>query len=237
VQFVVIGHEEDDLIYYNQNDKSPWEKYVDSSWVDVSLIRKNLIFIDDNFPPYHNEKLEPCQIPDKKHSLKYRDFTIHSFIVPLPAHMFIAAEIAYDWLGKVLDNPTVGLKKLGGKWITRLMLTSSYSFKKFIFERDEMMNNDFKNIFLTIAMPRFIWVCELYEREKFIKDSYCSGLLIIDATGDGKSLNSVILYIVKKHIFTHNGLIWDKEPTEISLFKMHTYRNNLKGEWCKWTTN
>ena len=235
---LVIGHEEDDSIYYNHDDNSPWEKYVNNSWVDVSLIRKNLVFIDDNLPPYHKEKLEPCQIPDKKPSLKYRDFTIYSFIVPLPAHMFIAAEIAYDWLEKVFDNPTVGLKKFGGNWITRLMLTSSYSFKKFIFESDEMMNIDFKNCFLSIAMPRYIWVCELYERENFKKDSYCSGLLLIDATGDGKSLNSIIFYVVNKYMFTHNGLIWDKEePTEIFPFKMQTYRNNLKGDWCKWTTS
>jgi len=96
----------------------------------------------------------------------------------------------------------------------------------------------FKNCFLSIAMPRFIWVCELYERENFKKDSYCSGLLLIDSTGDGKSLNSVILYVVKNHMFTHNGLIWDKEePIEIFPFKMQTYRNNLKGDWCKWTTS
>jgi len=139
---LVIGHEEEDLIYYNQGDNR-WEKYVNDSWVDVSLIRKNLVFIDDNFPPYHTQKLEPCQIPDQKSSLKYRDYTIYSFIVPLPTHMFIAAEIAYDWLEKVFDNPTVGLKKLGGNWITRLMLTSSYSFKKFISERDGVMDNDF----------------------------------------------------------------------------------------------
>jgi len=236
---LVIGHEEENLFYNNNYNKEQWNNYADHSWVDVSLIRKNLVFMDDNFPPYHVEELkEYCHKPDENPVLKYIEYNIHSFIVPLPVHMFITAEVAYDWLVKIFDDPTVGLKKLGGKWITRLMLTSSDSFKKFIIERDKMMDNDFKNNFLNISMPRFIWICEIYERENFKKDSFCSGLLIIDATGDGKLLKSIIFYIVNNHIFSHNGLIWDKEePAEVFPFKLNSYLNNLKGEWCKWTTS
>jgi hypothetical protein len=232
---LVIGHEENDLIYYRQDD--PWAKYNSEPWVDVSLlIHKKLIFIDDNLPPYYSEKLEPGE-KDSKPCLKYRGLIIHSFIVPLPTHTYLSAEIAYDWLKKVFDNPTVGFKKIGRNWITRLMLTSSHSFKKFISERDEKMDADFKKNFLTIAMPRFVWVCEIYEREKFVKDSYCSGLLIIDATGDGKSFSSLIFYTLDKYLFEHDDLIWKEDPIEIIPFKMQTYRNNLKGEWSKWTLN
>jgi len=241
---LVIGHEEEDLIYYNSDYNNQWEKHADKSWVDVSFIQKKLVFIDDNLPPYHTEELKPDKEPDEtnkpneKPILKYHDYKIQSFIVPLPVHMYITAETAYDCLEKVLDNPTIGLKNLGGKWITRLMLTGSDSFKKFIAEHDKEMDNKFKMLFLNIAMPRFVWICELYQRENFKKDSYCSGLLIIDATGDGKSLNSIILYIVNNYLFIHNGLVWDLEKTKnISPFKMKTFRNNLKGEWCKWTTN
>jgi hypothetical protein len=234
---LVIGHEENAKIYYKEGNSTPWAEYASYHRVDVSFIQKKLIFIDDNLPPYHTDLLKPYQRPDKNPGLKYHNYNVSSFIVPLPAHMFLAAETVYDLVEKVSIDPMIGFEKRKEKKITRLLLTSSYSFKKFVFEHDNKMDPNFKEtLFLPLAFPRFIWICEIYEKPEFIKDGYCSGLLIMDATSDGKSLASVLFYILDGNLFSHNGFKWDTEPLKVIPFKMQTYRNNLKGEWCEWMT-
>jgi len=228
---LVIGHEDDDVIYHSQGSHSPWAQYDRSSWVDVSFVHKRLVFIDDNLPPYYIANLFD---PKQESCLKYREWTVSSFIVPLPPHMFLVAETVYDLVKSVFNDPMVGLERKGGKWITRLLLTSSYSFKKFIFGLDSSTDNNFRKRLLRLPLPRFIWIVEIYRAQEFVRDGYCSGLLIIDATGDGKSLASVLFYIVDNNIFTHNGFVWDNEPKLTINFKMRTYKNNLKGEWNQW---
>jgi hypothetical protein len=230
---LAIGHEEDTSMYY-QSGSSPWGQYARFPWVDVSFIPKRLVFIDDNKPPYYISGL----LDTDREPLTYRDWTVSSFIVPLPVHMFLIAEKAYDFIKLVFNNPVIGLEKRGGKWVTRLLLTSGSSFKKFIYKHNSEMPYYFKNHLLRLSMPKFIWICEVYKAENFVKDGYCSGLLLIDATSDGRSLASVLFYMIDKDIFTHNGIQWNKINTvdRIMPFKMLSYRNNLKGEWNQWTT-
>jgi hypothetical protein len=151
--------------------------------------------------------------------------------------MFLGVETVFDLIRKIFNNPAVGLEKRGGKRVTRLLLTSGYSFKKFIFERENKMDSKFKKNFLRLALPRFIWICEVYKEQEFVKDGYCSGLLIIDATSDGRSLASVLFYMLDDNMFSHNGFKWDPESRKTIPFKMSTYRNNLKGEWSEWMLN
>ena len=231
---LVIGHTEDTSIYYEAGS-SLWDQYA-RPWVDVSFIHKKLVFIDDNIPPYYiSGVLEPGQ----ESCLKYREWCVDSFIVPLPAHMFLVAETAYDFIKQVFNNPIVGLEKRGGKWVTRLLLTSGYSFKKFVFNHNDELASYLKNYLLRLTLSRFIWICEIYKAENFVKDGYCSGLLIIDATSDGKSLASALFYMIDKDIFTHNGFKWKNPIRKDRLlpFKMLSYRNNLKGDWNQWTTS
>ena len=228
---LVIGHEDDDAIYYRQDNDSPWSQYASKTWIDVSFIHKKLVFIDDNLPPYYIADLFD---PKQDSCLRYRTWTVSSFFVPLPAHMFLVAEIAYDLIESVFNDPMIGLERRGGKWITRLLLTSSHSFKKFVFGLDDKTDDNFRKLLLRLSLPRFFWLCEIYKAHEFVKDGYCSGLLIIDATGDGKSLASVLYYILDTNIFTHNGLKWCPEPRVTKKFKMRTYKNNLKGEWNQW---
>jgi hypothetical protein len=228
---LVIGHEENDTIYFRQNNKSPW--------LDVSLNQKKIIFIDDNLPPYYISSLEHYKKDDGEIGLTYRNWDVSSFIVPLPSHMFLVAEAAYDLVRTVLNNPTTGLEKRGGKWTTRLLLTSGHSFKKFIFNHNGKMEFAYKKHLLRLPLPKFIWLCEIYEANNFVKDGYCDGILIIDATSDGKSHASVLFFMLGKDIFTHNDFKWNNPITDNRLvtFKFPTYRNNLKGEWCQWKTN
>ena len=142
---------------------------------------------------------------------------------------------AYALAGKIFNHDIIGLQAIGGKWITRLLLTGSHSFKDFIFNKcDGIMPDKLKKYLLLLSLPRFIWICEVYRIQEFVKDGYCSGLLIIDATSDGKSLASVLWYTLDEHMFMHDNVDWYPESEPIKPFRMNTYRNNLKGEWNEW---
>jgi hypothetical protein len=226
---LAIGHEEDNTIYDVQNYTYP----KGSSWVDVSSLNKKIVLIDDNMPPY---QLADSSSPTAHYPKpEMRSMNIKSFIASLPIHMFLVAEKAYALMEHIFNTKKVGLQANGGKWITRLMLTGSRSFKNFVFNKDDKLELGLKNLLLHLPLPRFIWMCEVYNANEFVKNGYCTGLLIIDATSDGKSLASVLWYTLDTNMFSHNNIMWEEENFEtIVPFRMSTYRHNLKGAWNKW---
>jgi len=227
---LAIGHEENNALYDSIKNHILLKK---SAWIDISFCKKRLVLIDDNMPPYQIVDLfRPTESYTKQ---EVRDMRITSFIAPLPVHMFLVAEKAYALAKKIFNHDKIGLQAIGGKWITRLLLTGSHSFKDFIFNKcDGIMPDKLKKYLLLLSLPRFIWICEVYRIQEFVKDGYCSGLLIIDATSDGKSLASVLWYTLDEHMFMHDNVDWYPESEPIKPFRMNTYRNNLKGEWNEW---
>jgi hypothetical protein len=196
-------------------------------WADVSTMEKKIVVIDDNIPPY--------KITEITNPTNYEAFKITAFIVLLPVHMFLLAEKVYALVETIFDDVNVGLKHLGGgKWITRLLLTNSRSFKSYLVQIENILDSGIKNLLLHLGMPKFIWICEIY-RLGDIENKTCSGLLIIDATGNSNTLISVLLYIINDKLIRHDGTIWNAEKSmSIKPFKMLTYQNNLKGEWNQW---
>jgi len=194
-------------------------------WQDISDYDKKMVVIDDNQPPYQIGALETL-IPYNT------DYRISYYFVPLPKHTNLDAQQAYSLSRDVFDDPNVGLKTFGEQWLTRLFLTGSHSFKRFILERsgiDEVL----KKHFALRAFPKFIWVCEIYKIDEFQQDEKkCSGLLIMDATGSN-SITSVLWYNVGDKQIIHNSLGWtSKKP--IKIFKIFSYQHNLKGDWSGW---
>ena len=226
---LAIGHQEDDSIYDLQNHPFP----DGSSWVDVSYSNKKLVLIDDNRPPYQIADISKPAAHLSSSELK--SMVIKSFIAPLPVHMFIVAEKAYGMVEEIFNTNIVGLQKNGGKWITRLFLTGSRSFKEFLFKTDDkILAPILRDRLLSLPLPKFVWMCEIYKAHEYTKDGHCSGLLIIDPTSDGTLPASVLFYVVDNNMFWHNNVNWTKMPERIVPFRMETYRNNLKGEWSKW---
>jgi hypothetical protein len=235
---LVIGHEEDSIFNIKNH---PFLKY--AVWVDSSFYSKKLIFIDDNMPPY---QIADISQPTAHYSdSRFNNMVITHFIVPLPMHVFLTAGKAYYLMKEILNTKGMSLEETGEKWITRLLLTNSRSFKNFINRADKIikskkinckeMPRSVKEKLLYLAMPRFIWICELYRVQNYTPNNgYCSGLLIIDATGDGKTLTSVLWYAIDDKRFTHDNIVWDAECRPIEKFTMGTYRHNLKGEWNGW---
>jgi hypothetical protein len=228
---LAIGHEEDNLIYDEKNH-IPLQ-YTYHKWVDVSSYPKKLVFIDDNMPPYQIADISQPTAHYLNQNLK--DMYITDVIVSLPELVFLTAEGAYDLIKKILNTECISLRETGEKWITRLLLTSGHSFKNFVNKEAGKIVPSLKKALLHLTMPKYIWICELYRTRNFNKDNgYCSGLLIIDATSDGKLLSSVLWYTIDTRRLLHNGIVWNEEYEPIEAFEMNTYRYNLKGEWNGW---
>lgn len=197
-------------------------------WKDVSCFKNNIVVIDDN--------RVPCTVvPVDKPAINYKtnnDMQIKSFLVPFHKHMFMDAVKAYEFISKIFNHAKIGLGNFGDKWITRLMLTTSNSFKEFIV-RDPVMPDIYKNMFKYTQFPKFIWICELSEPDDYLND-IVSGILIIDST-EYTSFNSIIYYIIKDNIVTFDDAYTCNGIDNAIDYKSSVYKNNLKGEWNSWS--
>jgi hypothetical protein len=213
---LIIGHEDkyDHIVSPLADDKV---------WQDVSDFEKKMVVIDDNQPQYQIGALDSLVNYNKEYKIAH-------YVVALPKHTNLDAQMAFFLSKKVFNDADVGLEGFGKQWLTRLFLTGSHSFKRFLLERSGLHNN-LKKYLALLPFPKFIWVCEIYKIEEF-QQKICSGLLIMDATGSN-SPASILWYNVGDQRITRNGLGWTgKKP--IKPFKMVTYKHNLKGEWSKW---
>lgn len=145
---------------------------------DLDNIAKKFILIDDNYPPYQTAFFgDPCKyyLDPEWHTMK-----INYFVVPLYSKIYLEAyeakKFVYDLLSlsqvKLADDSVIAL---------RFYLTSSRSYKDWI-AASAGMQEEIKEIILTTAMPKFIWVAELGTKETF-KLKKATGLVLLDATG------------------------------------------------------
>jgi len=215
---LIIGHED-------KYDNIALPPSADCVWQDVSSFEKNMVVIDDNQPPY--------QIGAPETLIHYnRNYKITHYFVPLPKHTHLDAQAAFFLCKSVFDDINIGLKNFGEHWLTRLFLTGSHSFKRFVL-KDKVIDKDLKKFLVLQLFPKFIWICEIYKVEEYQqKSKECSGLLIIDPTGS-KSFTSILWYNVGDKQITHNGYGWTGIKP-IKPFKMEAYQHNLKGEWSGW---
>jgi hypothetical protein len=198
-------------------------------WRDICFFSKPLILIDDNMPPY--QMVNP-EAPAKQYSnTSLQQMSIQSFIVPLHRHMNLDAERAFSLVSSILNDKKVGLETAGDKWLTRLFLTSSRSFKHILLN-EKPLDAKLSRLLIFMAYPKFVWICELYKTGDFTR-KICSGLVILDATG-GNSLTSVLWYAIKDKRMVHDGSAWIESRPIQPAFEMKSYQNNLKGEWNKW---
>jgi hypothetical protein len=178
------------------------------------VFKKGIVAIDDNREQYCLIDLDdPTPYPP------LTDSEIHHFIVPLPRHVYLEAQRVLDFLDSILPK----LLKLSSdeRLLYRTYLTSANSFKSVI-RKDREIPNATKQELLRIALPHFIWACELYYPSDYPQsddDGICRGLVLIDATGK--------LSITRKNIPGVIKIINIRQ----NAFKMKAYRHNLTGGW------
>lgn len=199
---------------------------------DVSDIKDTLVLMDDNLPPYH-------VVNEDSSGSYFKDMNI-AFIVPLHKHMFLEARVARKFVNDLLGH-TLPAYSAGHNHLTRLLLTTGRAFKHSL-GVDMVIDNEMRERLVRMSLPKFVWMCEIYKDVCYKdlcdvscgKSVQCSGLVIIDATGDGR-LSSILLYIMDDSRIVQNGVICKKKYRKLSVsFCKQVYRHNLIGEWKKW---
>lgn len=200
------------------------------SLTSTDTLQAQLVFVDDNRPPYQSGSAAQPTAHYPEPSLQ--NLQIQAFVVPLQRHMHLDALAAEKIRREILEDPTVGLKALGaqGPWLSRFFLTSSRSFKEKA-QGNDVLDKAARDYLCSLALPKFIWVCELSEQRDYLA-GICEGLLILDATSD-PSNDSVLVYWFRNKEMVMEDSRW-VGPRELAKIRFSQYKNNLKGEWSEW---
>jgi hypothetical protein len=143
-----------------------------------------LLANDDNYMPYHAVRRDGPK-PEGYFS-HYQIKDINLFIVPLYEKIHLSAEHVFKLSDAILASHLNGAKAASqflryDQIVTRVFLTSSKSFKKIC--RQKMLPLNISDVYCSLHMPKFIWVCEISTPELFQKGKV-AGELIFDATAN-----------------------------------------------------
>jgi hypothetical protein len=192
---------------------------------DWDDLERDLVFIDDNFPAYQKR---PLSDPASGYNdVSWNGCKIKHFIVPLHSKIYLEAYVARGFISKFLLMGPSPLK-INSQVLIRFFLASSRSFKENV-SLNELLNPDIKDFILEYAMPKFIWVAELSNKE-LIKQNppLADGLIILDATEANVEFNKPLIlasYQDKMIVFDKDNKL---EENSLSIAPFHIYSNNLK---------
>ncbi len=204
---VCIGHGK---INYGNIGKKIYAVYDttlgDHIWfIDSADLCNNYIVMDDGHIPYENSewKIQTNSLNDIKKSDKCMlgNYEPEMLMVPLYKRMFLEAQDAYDICTSTLASNQVGIRKfypeLGTKEnpvIIRLFMCSSRNFKQRRIINFSSKNNEVKERYHGLRLPRFVWVCEIYDKEGYCEGK-AKGEIVIDATASPEEgTKSVLLF-------------------------------------------
>ena len=191
--------------------------------------KPNLIIMDDNQYPYRRWENQ-------------NEDNILSFLVPLPENVLLDADridpiSVYDAFPQ--DYSVVKVMKEDVGYYHRLFLTTSRSFKRYIVESD--ISRDSKTILTSVAMPRFIWVCETIEEDGMPDNVNLTNVLstlVLDATDFPTGDNHLLLIKTQNNIVIPTEDRMGMTEKRYTIFEiqeiMHPFNNNLKGERTLW---
>lgn len=168
-----------DITTYTQIDaiKPTIDDDIDVQLFDVHNIDRQFIFIDDNYPTYQKANL--CSPSEHYGRPEWKECKIFCAIVPLHPKIYLEAFNAKNAIYSIIKNYRERLE-MNDNILLRYFLASSRSFKDKVLS-NSTFTDEIINIVTNIALPKFIWVCELSTKELY-KNKLCEGLMIIDAT-------------------------------------------------------
>lgn len=212
--FICCGREKLTKTHLDQADKK-------NGWVDFHDLEKKFVFIDDNHFPYQRAFLnKPCEYYN---SADWKKCKISHFIVPLYPKIYLDAFEARKFSLNIYDA-LIGTDDD----IVRMMLSSSRSYKNYVLKNSDL-SNELKEKIVGKPMPKFIWVCEISNKE-LLKREKCFGSLVLDATEPNiKNLDPLIYCHLGSQVLEVNkGLLYStKLQKPINEFSVYT--NNLNG--------
>lgn len=214
---LAIGHEKVDY----DNVISDLAEDRKTCWHSISSFNKKLVYIDDNFSPY---TIDNCRGNQERYLECWGDIKITSFVVPLHKHMYLEATGAFNIIKTFFNDPVNGLQAFGKRFITRLFLTNSSSFKQML-KDDILISDTHKNLFLSSLFPKFIWVCEIYNENEYSSEK-CCGIIILDAT-ESLIYRSLMYYFLDNFMYSFENGMLRKNKMSISFIKS-MYKHNLQ---------
>lgn len=147
---------------------------------DVSDAEVDYVFIDDNCSPYRISNINnPCA---HYGNAEWNDCKITDIIVPLYPKIYMDAGQA-----KKLSVNFIKLCKfafVNRDIYIKTFLCSSRTYKDYLFNLTDI-KPEIKKILLSLNMPKFIWVTEIYDASK-VSDKKVEGIIILDATEPNK---------------------------------------------------
>lgn len=195
---------------------------------DYNDIDKKLIFIDDNYPPY--QKAYPRNPAEHYESFEWKECSIFCFVVPLHSKIYLEAFSAKRAIYSILENYHTTLD-IENNTLIKYFLTSSRSLKDSI-SGNITYTTALKDLILSIALPKFIWVCELSTKDMLVNNE-CEGLILIDATEPNTLNTKPLILLVYKNKFVNFAQKFEGN-SELFLddldesIKFSPYINNLK---------
>ncbi|MEA3415458.1 MAG: hypothetical protein U9R02_04765 [Thermodesulfobacteriota bacterium] len=190
---------------------------------------------DDNFLPYHSVRKNDL-VPDGYWS-RFQVKDIDTFIVPLYEKIHLSAEHIVKLSEAILTEETLGLNARSNllKYedvVTRTFLTSSKSFKRM--RRGDSVPFGIANVYCEMAMPKFIWVCEISTPELF-KDGKIAGEILFDATANPHDRMAFLSIHYPDFLLLNNRDFLTNDPERFSIYAVntdeiipyHCYVNNL----------
>jgi len=145
--------------------------------IDFGMVKRKYVFIDDNHAPYQLADLdEPCKYYEDD---KWSDCQIQSIVVPLHSRIYLDAVRARHNFFQYLKSSRFGLTSDDTR-VIKIFLASSRSYKEYL-ALNKGLENRIKTLFLSLTMPKFIWIAEIAKKSVFEKEK-CDGIIIQDAT-------------------------------------------------------
>ena len=189
----------------------------------LDCVNKDFVVMDDNRSPYQLGKLKKTfRYYGDKHFMSSSE--IDAIIVPLYPKIYLDIYGARVIFKSVITNPTFGYRHTEKTIISRILLTSSKSFRKSL--RNNTLNKPLLQFISTLTMPKFIYLIELSTPDLYPVGKGI-GFILIDSTSSMyDSLHNSLLAIVypDKIFINSDGYL---EPYEFDIEYIKLYKNNL----------
>lgn len=212
----IVGHGEVDMDILKDSIAES-----DSGVILSSKLIKSVYAMDDRLFPYMEV---PKGLPDSQSKVNYGLYQFDYAVVPLHARMQLSYKDVYSKMIAWVNDPEFCF---GKEPICRIYITSSKSLKEHAY-LNASMNEELKNIILSLSMPRFVWCIDFSDAETY-KECKTTGRIIIDSTSATLEPEPWILKHNNKTLYYKdfdNGC--DQYKKDIKIVPYDMYVHNLK---------
>ncbi len=199
---------------------------IDGNFINTRQLIESFVVNDDNYLPYSVMKFDNSyEKNDYPHILK----DIDGFVVPLYEKIYLSAENVLRLFSKIFNGSLLDIPDKGNKWLVRVYMTSSKSYKRKLRE-SILMESTMKLAQLELPMPKFIWVVEIASPVNYDR-LLADYRWIIDATANHYERYPFLFIHDRKKMIIHDRALEGKlykvlidppiQPYEL-------YQNNLR---------